>query len=75
MSDFKELIPEFYDIEQCCNFLTNKYDINFGYRHDGRKVRDVDLPPWSKSELKLYSSVCYFIYFFCLFLKCLTFYH
>jgi len=54
MSDFKELIPEFYDTEQCCPFLTNKYDIDFGYRHDNRKVGDVELPPWSKSELKLY---------------------
>lgn len=51
MSDFKELIPEFYDTDQC-DFLTNKYNIDFGFRHDGRKVSDVELPSWSKSKYK-----------------------
>lgn len=50
MSDFKELVPEFYDTDQSCNFLINKYNIDFGYRHDGRKVGDVELPPWASSE-------------------------
>lgn len=51
MSDFKELIPEFYDTDQC-DFLINKYNIDFGFRHDGCKVGDVELPSWSKSKYK-----------------------
>lgn len=50
MSDFKELVPEFYDTGQCSDFLTNKYGIDFGCRHDGRKVGDVELPPWASSK-------------------------
>ncbi|XP_050527638.1 protein FAN-like isoform X2 [Daktulosphaira vitifoliae] len=49
MSDFKELIPEFYDISQNCDFLINKYGVDFGYRYDGRKVGNVDLPKWAES--------------------------
>jgi factor associated with neutral sphingomyelinase activation len=49
MSDFKELIPEFYDISQQGNFLVNNLGINFGYRYNGRKVADVELPPWAES--------------------------
>ncbi|XP_049854679.1 protein FAN-like [Schistocerca gregaria] len=47
MSDFKELIPAFYDTEQGGDFLVNGFGINFGYRHDGQKVGDVHLPPWA----------------------------
>lgn len=47
MSDFKEVIPAFYDTEGGGDFLVNAYGINFGYRHDGTKVRDVQLPHWS----------------------------
>lgn len=47
MSDFKELIPEFYDITQGGDFLINSFGINFGYRHDGSKVHDVALPQWA----------------------------
>jgi len=56
MSDFKELVPEFYDTDRCGDFLTNKYAIDFGTRHDGRKVGDVELPQWanSKSKKRLY---------------------
>ncbi|RZB38733.1 protein FAN-like [Asbolus verrucosus] len=49
MSDFKELIPEFYDVAQGGNFLVNNLGINFGYRHNGVKVGDVELPPWADS--------------------------
>lgn len=49
MSDFKELVPEFYDVEAKGDFLTNKYNIDFGERHDGTKVSNVSLPPWSSS--------------------------
>ncbi|CAK9813216.1 Protein FAN [Anthophora quadrimaculata] len=47
MSDFKELIPEFYDISSGGDFLVNSYGIDFGYRHDGTKIGDVQLPPWA----------------------------
>ncbi|KAJ3655160.1 hypothetical protein Zmor_014297 [Zophobas morio] len=49
MSDFKELIPEFYDVEEEGKFLVNNLGINFGYRHNGLKVGDVELPPWAES--------------------------
>lgn len=47
MSDFKELVPEFYDTEQGGDFLVNSNGINFGYRHDCSKVGNVTLPPWA----------------------------
>ncbi|PNF22132.1 hypothetical protein B7P43_G06803 [Cryptotermes secundus] len=47
MSDFKEVIPAFYDTEGVGDFLVNTYGINFGYRHDGTKNGDVQLPPWA----------------------------
>lgn len=40
MSDFKELIPEFYDVTRN-DFLINKKKINFGQRWDGSIVNDV----------------------------------
>ncbi|KAF2878744.1 hypothetical protein ILUMI_27419 [Ignelater luminosus] len=49
MSDFKELIPEFYNTEQDGEFLVNSMGINFGFRHNGTKVGDVELPPWTES--------------------------
>ncbi|CAK1544164.1 unnamed protein product [Leptosia nina] len=49
MSDFKELVPEFYDISTKGDFLVNMYDIDFGERHDGTKVGSVKLPPWADS--------------------------
>lgn len=50
MSDFKELVPEFYDVDNEGDFLVNKCGINFGFRHDGTRVGDVSLPPWTNSE-------------------------
>ena len=49
MSDFKELIPEFYNTSQSGDFLLNQYGINFGYRHDGSKIHNVHLPPWAEN--------------------------
>ncbi|XP_045767552.1 protein FAN-like [Maniola jurtina] len=49
MSDFKELVPEFYDTNAKGDFLVNIYDIDFGMRHDGSKVDNVNLPPWANS--------------------------
>ncbi|XP_060859009.1 protein FAN-like isoform X1 [Metopolophium dirhodum] len=57
MSDFKELVPEFYDTDQCGDFLTNKYAIDFGTRHDGRKVGDVELPQWANSPVDFISKL------------------
>lgn len=47
MSDFKELVPEFYDTNNGGDFLMNSYGIDFGYRHDGTKIGDVQLPTWA----------------------------
>ena len=48
LSDFKELIPEFYDSNG--EFLQNIHRINFGTRQDGQAVNDVELPPWAKCK-------------------------
>jgi len=48
LSDFKELIPEFY--ESNGEFLQNVHRINFGTRQDGLAVNDVELPPWAKCK-------------------------
>nr|CAD7423482.1 unnamed protein product [Timema monikensis] len=48
MSDFKELVPAFYDTSQKGDFLVNSFGINFGNRHDGAKVGDVHLPLWAQ---------------------------
>uniref|UniRef100_A0A182MZP2 WD repeat-containing protein 55 homolog n=1 Tax=Anopheles dirus TaxID=7168 RepID=A0A182MZP2_9DIPT len=47
MSDFKELIPEFYDTSQQGDFLQNALKIDFGTRFDGAPVGHVALPPWA----------------------------
>lgn len=57
MSDFKELIPEFYDTSQSGDFLMNTYGINFGYRCDGSKVHDVALPPWAENAADFVSKL------------------
>ncbi|XP_028128132.1 protein FAN [Diabrotica virgifera virgifera] len=49
MSDFKELIPQFYDISDQGKFLINNMGINFGYRYNNLKVDNVELPPWASS--------------------------
>lgn len=51
MSDFKELVPEFYDPTNNGDFLVNNYAIDFGFRHDGTKVADVLLPPWAEGKI------------------------
>lgn len=55
MSDFKELISEFYDTSNNGDFLVNSYGIDFGHRHDGAKINDVQLPPWAESNKRLLS--------------------
>ncbi|XP_054707013.1 LOW QUALITY PROTEIN: protein FAN-like [Uloborus diversus] len=47
-SDFKELIPQFYEPDAEGRFLLNAKNLNFGLRMDGSKVGDVELPAWAK---------------------------
>lgn len=56
MSDFKELIPEFYDISGKGDFLINKTKINFGTRFDGSTVNHVQLPIWAKNSPEIFTS-------------------
>lgn len=61
MSDFKELIPEFYDMSNGGDFLVNNYGIDFGYRHDGTKIGDVQLPPWAKGNERYLILILHFL--------------
>ncbi|KAM4704815.1 protein FAN [Rhinophrynus dorsalis] len=45
VTDFKELIPEFYGNDW--SFLLNTMKLELGKRQGGRLVDDVDLPPWA----------------------------
>ncbi|OXB66730.1 hypothetical protein ASZ78_005705 [Callipepla squamata] len=44
-TDFKELIPEFY--ENDTSFLVNSLKLDLGKRQGGKTVEDVELPPWA----------------------------
>jgi hypothetical protein len=50
-TDFKELIPEFFYLPE---FLTNFEHFNFGNRHNGIKVDDVNLPAWCRYDPRLF---------------------
>lgn len=58
-SDVKELIPQFYDINDpiCGEFLLNKQKIDFGMRHDLSKIDDIILPPWCNNDPKLFVQI------------------
>ncbi|KAF5306415.1 hypothetical protein FQA39_LY08924 [Lamprigera yunnana] len=58
MSDFKELIPEFYNVEGSGDFLVNSMGINLGIRYDGNKVGDVQLPRWAESPKHFVKMLC-----------------
>lgn len=45
VTDFKELIPEFYGGDGA--FLLNSLNLDLGKRQGGRLVDDVDIPPWA----------------------------
>jgi factor associated with neutral sphingomyelinase activation len=47
-SDFKELLPEFYDGDG--DFLVNMFSVDFGTKQDGTRVGDVKLPAWASCE-------------------------
>lgn len=44
-TDFKELIPEFYENDS--SFLVNSLKLDLGKRQGGKAVEDVELPPWA----------------------------
>ncbi|NXA53543.1 FAN protein, partial [Nothocercus julius] len=44
-TDFKELIPEFYENDS--SFLVNSLKLDLGKRQGGKTVEDVELPPWA----------------------------
>ncbi|KAH0517610.1 Protein FAN [Microtus ochrogaster] len=46
-TDFKELIPEFYDED--ISFLVNSLKLDLGKRQGGQMVDDVELPAWASS--------------------------
>lgn len=46
-SDFKELVPQFYDLDEKGIFLFNSKNLDFGMRMNGSKVGDVELPAWA----------------------------
>ena len=50
-TDYKELIPEFFFLHE---FLTNSQGFNFGLRQNGEAIDNVALPPWSKSNPRLF---------------------
>uniref|UniRef100_A0A336L9Y2 CSON006095 protein n=1 Tax=Culicoides sonorensis TaxID=179676 RepID=A0A336L9Y2_CULSO len=56
MSDFKELIPEFFDTSKS-DFLINKKKINFGHKWDGSVVNDIQLPPWAKNSASTFIQI------------------
>ncbi|XP_053571863.1 protein FAN [Bombina bombina] len=45
VTDFKELIPEFYGSDS--GFLLNSLKLDLGKRQGGKLVDDVELPPWA----------------------------
>ncbi|XP_075172147.1 protein FAN [Anomaloglossus baeobatrachus] len=45
VTDFKELIPEFYGSDG--TFLLNSLNLDLGKRQGGKLVDDVDIPPWA----------------------------
>ncbi|PXF44091.1 Protein FAN [Gracilariopsis chorda] len=66
--DVKELIPEFYALDfsrrdssgilssasSPGQFLENVFGLDLGIRQDGKRVDDVELPPWAKSSAELF---------------------
>lgn len=55
-SDFKELIPEFYDSDG--SFLDNRQDLNLGIKQDSSRVNNVELPPWANGSAADFISKC-----------------
>ncbi|XP_004691083.1 PREDICTED: lysosomal-trafficking regulator [Condylura cristata] len=51
MTDVKELIPEFFYLPE---FLVNREGFDFGVRQSGERVHHVSLPPWARSDPRLF---------------------
>uniref|UniRef100_A0A3B3QSJ6 Lysosomal trafficking regulator n=1 Tax=Paramormyrops kingsleyae TaxID=1676925 RepID=A0A3B3QSJ6_9TELE len=51
MTDVKELIPEFFYLPE---FLVNREGFDFGVRQNGDRVNHVNLPPWARSDPRLF---------------------
>ncbi|KAM9727298.1 lysosomal-trafficking regulator isoform 1-T3 [Menidia menidia] len=51
MTDVKELIPEFFYLPE---FLVNREGFDFGVRQNGERVNHVNLPPWARSDPRLF---------------------
>jgi factor associated with neutral sphingomyelinase activation len=49
-ADLKELIPEFFDLSTGGKFLANLRNIPLGTTQSNKRINDVVLPPWAKSE-------------------------
>nr|XP_033770548.1 WD repeat and FYVE domain-containing protein 3 isoform X3 [Geotrypetes seraphini] len=47
MADVKELIPEFFYLQE---FLLNSNNFDLGSKQNGTKLGDVILPPWAKGD-------------------------
>ena len=54
-ADLKELIPEFYDTSSLYSgeFLRNYQELKMGTRQNGKRLHDVELPPWAKTPEEL----------------------
>jgi hypothetical protein len=51
MSEVKELTPEFYYLPE---FLSNHSNLDLGTAQGGRRVGDVELPPWARGSPELF---------------------
>lgn len=47
LSEVKELTPEWFTL---ADFLRNINDFDLGTTHDGKKIGDVELPPWAEGS-------------------------
>eukprot|EP00656_Telonema_subtile_P019409 TRINITY_DN20663_c0_g1_i1.p1 TRINITY_DN20663_c0_g1~~TRINITY_DN20663_c0_g1_i1.p1 ORF type:complete len:591 (-),score=144.24 TRINITY_DN20663_c0_g1_i1:33-1805(-) len=48
--DVKELIPEFYDLEEAGAFLLNSHELQLGTTQSGEACGAVGLPPWANGS-------------------------
>lgn len=53
-TDYKELIPEFFFLHE---FFTNRLGFNFGQRQNGQHIDNVELPPWSTNNPRLFVNI------------------
>ncbi len=53
-TDVKELIPDLFCLPE---LLVNSEGLDLGERQDGRRVRDVELPPWAAGSPRLFIKV------------------